>query len=156
MKRLSFCILIKFSPPKTTTPLTTTLPPPSPIENQHTILTFIKVSNHLLFFSEYFCKELNLIFNIFIFILALGFQLWTCWWFSLNDINGLYILKIDITWQHRNIWNPGHLLRVCGMLWQNLYTNGKCRYPWNEVLSSRVPIPSHNLNLSLGFGVFGI
>ena len=57
-------ILTKCSPTQTTTPLLTTLPPPFLIENQHTILIFIKLSNNLLLFSLYFCRSLNLIFNI--------------------------------------------------------------------------------------------
>ena len=38
IKLLSFRILIKFSSPKTTTSLPTTLSPSFPIENKHTIL----------------------------------------------------------------------------------------------------------------------
>ena len=92
-----FGILIKCLPTKTITPFLITLTRPLPIGNQHTILIFIKVSHYLLLFLFYFCRSLNLIFNIFIFMLVVGFQPWTGWWFSWNDIAGLYILTIYLS-----------------------------------------------------------
>ena len=65
--------------------------------------TCIKVSNYLLLFSFYFCKELNLIFNIVIFMVVVGFQPWTGSWFSWNDIVGLYIIKIYVTWKESSV-----------------------------------------------------
>ena len=71
--------------------------------------TCIKVSNYLLVFSFYFCKSLNLIFNIIIFMVVVGFQPWTGWWFSWNDIVGIYLPNIYLSWQYRSVlyWNLG-------------------------------------------------
>ena len=74
-------------------------PPPFLIENHYTTLICIKVSTYLLLFSLYFCKYLNLIFNIFIFMVVAVFKSWNGWWFSRNDIVGLYIINISLTWK---------------------------------------------------------
>ena len=71
--------------------------------NFFTSNTWIKVSNYELLFSFYFCKLLNLIFNIVIFMVVVGFQPLTGSWFSWNDIVRLYILNISLTSQHRSL-----------------------------------------------------
>ena len=40
-----------------------------------------------------------------LFFTVVGFQTWTCWWFSWTDIAlvGLYILKMSLTWKHRSM-----------------------------------------------------
>ena len=43
------------------------------------------------------------IFKIVIFMVALGFQSWTGGWFSWNDIVGLYVLNIYLTWQESSV-----------------------------------------------------
>ena len=66
------------------------------------IFVLEKVSNYLLLFSLYFCKYLNLILNLFIFMVA-GSQPWIGWWFSWNYIVGIYILKISPTLQQSSL-----------------------------------------------------
>ena len=65
--------------------------------------TCIKVNNYLIFFSFYFCKLLNLVFYIVTVMVEVGFHPCTGWLFSLNDIVGLYILKISLSWHHSSV-----------------------------------------------------
>ena len=52
-----------------------------------------------IFFSNHSISFLNIVF----FVVVVVFQPWTGWWFSLNDIVGLYILTISLTWQDSNV-----------------------------------------------------
>ena len=65
--------------------------------------TCIKVSNYLSWFSFY-CANSYISFLIYFFLNGGGeIQPWTGWWFSWNNLVGIYILQIYLSWQQSSV-----------------------------------------------------